>query len=203
MYLLGEPVSLFNGVDLTGWTNLDGTGVPKGWVVEDGEIRHKERGGDLYTEGEYDSFILEFEFKVEKGGNSGIKYKTWHANNWGMGCEYQVADDNDISEKHRTSALYDMYAPDAPKELFKSDDYNQGKIVVMGNYIEHWLNGVRTVSAMIDSADWQARYKESKFAEEPNFGHLQKTRLFIQDHETDIHFRNITITPLTPVCGWF
>ena len=161
--------------------------------------------GDLYSGKEYESFILEFEFKVLDRMNSGVKYTTWRNGNWAMGCEYQINDDlngADHGGLHRTASLYDIYEPAGPEDLLKVGEFNQGKIVVMGNYIEHWLNGVRTVSTVIDSPEWRERVAKSKFNEEPNFGHISRSRIFFQDHDSPAVFRNISITELTPItCG--
>ena len=204
-YEIMPKKSLFNGRDLTGWTAREGAEPPKGWTVEDGAIHMKEPGDNLYTAGEYENFILEFEFRIEKkGANSGLKYKTWKTDGWGMGCEYQIFDDSSAPNQkpqYRTASLYDVYEPVLSTDLSRLGEYNKGKIVVMGNYIEHWLNGVRTVSATIDSAEWKARVAKSKFAEEPKFGHVGASRLFLQDHGSEVWFRNIELTELRP-CPW-
>lgn len=200
-FWVGPKVSLFNGTDLTGWTDFDGKAPSENWVVEDGAIYKKGKSGDLYTAKEYENFILEFEFKIEKGANSGLKYKSWRTTDWGMGCEYQIYDDAsspDQKPQYRTASLYDVYEPAGPVNNIKIGEYNKGKIVVMGNYVEHWLNGVRTVSATIDSPEWKARVAKSKFAEEKNFGHVAAGRLFLQDHGSPVWFRNLYLTELTP-----
>lgn len=199
-YTWGEKVELFNHTDLTGWTDSNGE-EPKGWNVVDGLLCHDATGDNLFTEKEYESFILEFEFQVETGKetNSGVKYKTWFGDNWWMGCEYQILDDNgngDSGDLHLTASLYDVYPPAIKSGLLKYDDFNQGKIVVMGNYVEHWLNGTRTVAAVIDSPDWLARVAKSKFKDEQNFGHIKSSRIFLQHHSTPVRFRNISITEL-------
>ena len=194
--------SLFNGVDLTGWTNLEKTGPATGWGVENGMICHSGDGGNLYSVDAFDNFILDFEFKLDHGTNSGVKYKTWRGDGWGMGCEYQVFDDAsapDQAPRYKTASLYDVYAPYSPDGLLKRDEFNHGRIVVMGNYVEHWLNGVRTVATRIDSAPWKKRVASSKFADEPNFGHIESSPIFLQDHGTPVWFRNITITELKPI----
>jgi len=207
-YEVGEKVPLFNGVDLTGWTDSKGEKPSDLWGVEDGVIHKKEGNGcDLYTAKKYENFILEFEFKIEKDGNSGVKYKTWiDGKSWGMGCEYQIFDNlstQDSGAKHYTGALYDLFEPKTPTELVKIGEFNQGKIIVMGNYISHWLNGVETCSTVVDSAEWRERFAKSKFAKHPQFGHLKATPIFLQNHSSEVWFRNISITELKPIgqCG--
>lgn len=68
-----EPVSLFNGKDLSGWK------VPKDniwWTVEDGilvtENGPKKRGSILWTEKDYEDFVFEGEFRYEGKVDSGV-----------------------------------------------------------------------------------------------------------------------------------
>mgnify|MGYP004514418435 FL=1 len=86
VYYAGERRSIFNGKDLDGWTNSKGELPGKGWKVEDGMIFRESGSGDLYLQGEYENFVLEFEFKISKKGNSGVKYRSWAP---GLGCEYR------------------------------------------------------------------------------------------------------------------
>ncbi|MGE0760342.1 MAG: DUF1080 domain-containing protein, partial [Pirellulaceae bacterium] len=61
-------VSIFDGESLDHWI-----GDTDGYTVEDGAIVCiKEKGGNLFTENEYDNFVLRFEFKLEPGANSGL-----------------------------------------------------------------------------------------------------------------------------------
>ena len=57
-------VSIFNGKDLTGWTNASSTG-PNLWRAEDGvligESDKAMTGGTLKTEKSYKNFVFEFE----------------------------------------------------------------------------------------------------------------------------------------------
>ena len=89
-------VLLFNGKDLEGWKNSGN------WVIqEDGSVFREKRGGSLvYTTQKIpDDFELRFDWKVDKGSNSGIYYRPTQ-------YEYQILD----NEKHgdgqnpRTSA---------------------------------------------------------------------------------------------------
>lgn len=205
LFKVGPTINLFNGKDLTGWTNAEGKGVNKNWVVSEGTIFRAANGGDLYTADSYDNFILEFEFKVAKGCNSGLKYRSWTTHGWGMGYEFQ-AFDGDLKKTlpyHRTGALYEMFEPMTPPELFKKEQFNKGKIVVMGNYIEHWLNGQLAVCCEIGSCDWLFRQAQSKFAEVKEFGTTEKGRILLQDHNDSVWFKNLKITKLERVSCCF
>jgi len=70
-------IQLFNGKDLTGWKFKGGTNTS--WEVQDGVLANlrekdgqKRRGVDIFTEQTFRNFQLHIEFKVPKGGNSGV-----------------------------------------------------------------------------------------------------------------------------------
>ena len=198
-YEHGEPISLFNGVDLTGWTNDKSEAPSPGWQVRDGAIFRAENGaGSLFTEGKYDNFILEFDFKAARGANSGLKYRL--VEDESIGCEYQILDPEgtDHGDLHDTAALYDVIPAVGVRGIFKQEEYNHAKIVVMGNYIEHWLNGKRIVSVQIGSPEWNEGLARSKFAG-TRFGRNRLSRIFLQDHGDAVWFKNLTLTPLKPL----
>jgi hypothetical protein len=63
--------ALFNGKDLTGWRNADKQAAF--WKVEDGTIHYVGKGGaNLVTEKNYRDFELWVDWKITKGGDSGI-----------------------------------------------------------------------------------------------------------------------------------
>src|SRR5579859_1571543 len=67
---------LFDGRTPQGWHSFKQSTFPaSGWVVEDGWFHCLgKNGGDILSDGEYDQFQLEWEWKLEQGGNSGLKY---------------------------------------------------------------------------------------------------------------------------------
>ena len=68
-------VSLFEGTSTDQWMNAKSGKFPeKGWVIEDGCLKHvaKGGGGDIITRGKYEQFDFRFEWKVAKGANSGV-----------------------------------------------------------------------------------------------------------------------------------
>ena len=65
----GEPIRLFNGVDLAGWHVVQGTNE---WEVADGVLRNVKTGGNLVTNQTFTDFQLHIEFRYAKGGNSGV-----------------------------------------------------------------------------------------------------------------------------------
>ncbi len=71
-----------------------------------------------------------------------------------VGFEYQLTDDATNSDaksniKHTAGALYDMVAP-AKAAARPAGEFNRSRIVLRGNHVEHWLNGVKVVDASLD-----------------------------------------------------
>ena len=66
--VFGEPIILFNGLDLKGW---HATGKNQ-WVVENGVLRSKQSGSNLMTDQTFTDFKLHIEFRYQKESNSGV-----------------------------------------------------------------------------------------------------------------------------------
>jgi hypothetical protein len=64
----GEPINLFNGVDLKGW---HATGANQ-WKVENGILRSIQSGSNLVTDTTFTDFRLHIEFRYQKESNSGV-----------------------------------------------------------------------------------------------------------------------------------
>ncbi|MGO4863293.1 3-keto-disaccharide hydrolase, partial [Campylobacter jejuni] len=65
--------------DLSGWRAFDGTAPAASWVVRDGALMLDKRDGemrgdDLVTANRYGAFELTLDWKVARGGNSGVLY---------------------------------------------------------------------------------------------------------------------------------
>src|SRR5690606_38797952 len=140
---------LFDGKTTAGWKGAYKDGFPeKGWVVKDGELRvlpsggaESTNGGDIVTLEKFSAFDLSFEFKLNKGANSGVKYfVTLKENNTGsaIGLEYQLLDDDVHPDAkmgrdgNRTLAsLYDLIkAEKQARFVRKPGEWNTARIVV-------------------------------------------------------------------------
>lgn len=140
--------SLFNGKDLSGWKAY---GTEK-WYVEDGllicESGPDKAYGYLATDKHYKNFELNLEFKQEADGNSGVFIRSTIEGVKVSGWQVEVAPKG----KH-TGGVYESYGrgwlikPEADKEeVLKEGEWNQMKIVVNGDTITSYLNGVEMIT---------------------------------------------------------
>jgi hypothetical protein len=205
-YRVSKPVSL---IGLEHWKPHEKTAGQTKWINKDGKLILDLFSGkpknyasvSLVSKKEYGNFILDFTWIAEKGSNSGIKYrfKDFGGNGW-LGCEYQILDDpnngDGKKENGRNSAasLYNMFAPDpAKKKLNSYGNRNTGRIVVLNNHAEHWLNGEKVLEYEIGDEDWKKAHASSKFAGAEDFGKNPKGLLLVQDHDYPITFETITV----------
>jgi hypothetical protein len=77
-------------------------------------------------------------------------------------------------------------------------EWNQSRLVVRGNEVEHWLNGKRVLSYRIDSPEAAAGIANSKFKDVAGYADKIPTPILLQDHETMVWFRNIKLRELPP-----
>lgn len=199
-----KVIRLFNGKSLAGWTTQSGKPITKGWAAKDGMLVRQSRGGAIYTRDEYKNFDLRFEWKIAKGGNSGVKYRVVFYKKgvrgrpgW-LGCEYQLFGDRKKNARgvHSAGALYDLFPPNDKKQLKPANEFNSSRIVARGTRIEHWLNGEKVVEIDTESALWKKKISKSKFRVVPNFFKNRKGRIQIQDHGHKVWFRNVTLRVL-------
>ena len=197
-----EAKPLFNGKDLSGWTTADGKPVTKGWKIEDGVLHRAAAGGDIFTAEEYGDFELTWEWKISPAGNSGLKYRVMQYPGKGfLGCEYQLLDDvnhpdGKVGPKRQTASLYDILPPSAEKSLKPVGEWNNSRVVVKGNTIEHWLNGAKVLRVDVSSEAFKSARALSKFKAVGGFAENPKGRIMLQDHMDEAWFRHITIKSL-------
>jgi 3-keto-disaccharide hydrolase len=192
---------LFDGKTTTGWRGYRKSAMPAGWQVEDGALTRVAEAGDIVTTGQYRNFELALEWQVVKGGNSGIFYRVSEDLEypWQSGPEMQVLDDgghpDGKSPLTSAGALYAIY-PARRGVARPGGEWNAVRIVLDGNHVEHWLNGVKLVDAELGSPDWEARVRKSKFATMPRYGRNSSGHIGLQDHGDRVAYRNIKIRVL-------
>lgn len=193
---------LFDGKTLAGWRGYKTTTAPTGWQAVDGTLVRNGPGGDLMTVEEFGDFELELEWKVGPGGNSGVIYRVAPGADqpWHTGPEMQVLDNAKHADgKNPLTSAGSNYAVHAPvKDVTRPvGEWNAMRLLVRGNHVEHWLNGVKLLEYELGSADWQARVKASKFATLPGYGRARRGHLVLQDHGDVVAFRNLRIRALS------
>ena len=192
---------LFDGKTTKGWRGYEQEAAPDGWQAVDGALTRVGGGGDLITVEQFDSFELRFDWQVAPGGNSGVMYRVGESGGatYHTGPEFQILDNaaHADGKDSLTSAgsCYGLYAP-AKDVTRPAGSWNEARIVVNGNAVQHWLNGERIVQYELGSSDWNERVAGSKFKQWPDFGRLPRGHIAIQDHGDRVAYRNIRIKPL-------
>jgi len=195
-------VSLFDGQTIAQWRGYKMATVPDSWRVEEGAITWtKGAAVDLVSREQYTNFEFEFDWKVPPGGNSGVMFRvteelerTYHS-----GPEFQILHNAGHSDGKNpmTSAgsNHSLHAPtkDTTKPV---GEWNQGRLVVNGNHVEHWLNGEKVVDYDLHSPDWTKRLMASKFKDVPRYGREPRGHIVLQEHGSRVQYKNLRIKVL-------
>jgi hypothetical protein len=192
---------LFDGQTTTGWRDYGKPTISDGWKVQDGALTRVGAGGDIISTDEFKNFELTIDWKIEIGGNSGIFWRAsedsdaiyWNA------PEMQVLDDakhpDGQSPLTSAGAAYDLY-PAPPGHVHPGGEWNFARLVVNGNHVEQWLNGLKMVEFELGSRDWDSKLAGSKFKPHLRFGKNAQGHIGLQDHGNVVAFRNIKIRVL-------
>ena len=158
-------------------------------------------GGDLVTKEQFGSFELRLQWRIAGGGNSGIMFRSTEDHNspWETGPEYQLLDDDlnpdGLNPKLAAGANYALH-PRRRDVARPAGAWNDTRIVVMGDHVEHWLNGYKVVEYRLNSPEWAKMVAESKFASMPDYGRRRVGHIVLQDHGNQVAFRSIRIKKL-------
>ncbi|MBO9154561.1 DUF1080 domain-containing protein [Chitinophaga sp. GCM10012297] len=201
---------LFDGKTTAGWRGYLKQDVPGAWKVQDGALyldtdakKGGASGGDLITEGEYENYELELQWKIGEGGNSGIifgvhedpKFKATYA----TGPEMQVLDDakhpDGKIKKHNSGDLYDLIAASANYSK-PVGEWNTAKIIKKDGKLTLIFNGHKTAETTMGTAEWASLVGSSKFKTWEGFGKYPKGHIALQDHGDKVWYRNIKIREL-------
>lgn len=185
-----------------------------GWTVENGALKvigsgsgeAGGAGGDIVTKEKYGNFELKLEWKVSKGGNSGIFYLAEEQCGeneqaiWKAAPEMQILDNENHPDarlgengNRQAGALYDMI-PAQPQNAKPYGEWNKARILVYDGTVVHYQNGEEVLEYHLWTDDWEKMVKNSKFAEYEGFADVaKKGYIGLQDHGNDVWFRNIKI----------
>lgn len=215
---------LWDGKTTAGWRGIRQDNFPEmGWAIKEGNLMvlasdggESTNGGDIVTTRLYGNFILEADFNISAGANSGIKYFVNTELNKGegsaIGCEFQLLDDAThpdanlgVKGNRKLGALYDLipangqyFNPDLPvvKYFNGIGKWNRARIVVNGNKVAHYLNGCKVVEYERNTQLWRAIVAYSKYRDWPSFGEFSTGNILLQDHGNAVSFCNIKILEL-------
>ena len=195
---------LFDGESTAGWRGYKKDTLPAGWESVDGALTRTGSGGDIITVDQFRNFELALDWRLSpdgNAGNSGIFYRATEETSeiyWGA-PEMQVLDNarhpDGRSLLTSAGANYALHGV-GHEHARPVGEWNTVRLVVDGNHVEHWFNGTKVVEYELQSADWQRRVAESKFAPHPLYGRVERGHIGLQDHGTYVAFRNIRIREL-------
>lgn len=212
---------LWDGSSFDGWSDVRTETISEiDWTITDGELQVnpvKNPGrdgpwGGLITDGLYENFELEIDFKVANGANSGVKYfvdpKLVEKQKIGMGPEYQILDDKNseyasmgTNGNRRLASLVDVIAPrpfhqankTATELFYGPGTWNKLRIVSRDGLVEHWLNNEQVIEYNRFTQLFEAAVARSMNEKWPQFGQIAKGHILLQDFDVDVRFRSIKI----------
>lgn len=192
---------LFDGRTTAGWRGWKMDSLPSGWQVVDGALTRVAGGGDIITRDKFKNFELTLEWDVAPRGNSGIFYRASEDDDaiYWTAPEMQVLDDaaHPDGQSRLTSAGANYGLDPSPAGVVRpSGEWNAVRLVVNGNHVEHWLNGVKVVEYELGTPAWVAKVRASKFAPHPHYGRNPEGYIGLQDHGDRVAYRNIKIRVL-------
>ena len=210
---------LFDGKNLSGLKGVKSFNpLSSGWKVVGSELKlpktimqmDKITGGDLITSDSYLDFEFRFQWKLSTSSNSGVRYLV--TSSFGQspsGLEYQIIDDvhNTIGLKggrlRRSGALDNVLPVGANAHLNSADPlnktatpWNEGRILVQGNHVEHWMNGAKVLEFEL-GAQLRTTALKNGARVGPSFGVKGRTQIVLLDEGTSVSFRNLKIRPIT------
>ena len=225
--------SLFDGSSLNGWRGYGRDTVTARWTIEDdclkftgsntGEGQTGE-GGDIIFAHKFKDFILELEWKISEGGNSGIFYLAQEIKTkaedgqeryepiYISSPEYQVLDNANhpdsflgVDGNRKSASLYDMI-PANPQNQKPFGEWNKCKIMVYQGTVVHYQNDENVLEYHLWTPQWTDMLQKSKFSQEKwplafellnNCGGESHSGYFgFQDHGNDVWYRNIRVKVL-------
>lgn len=186
---------LFDGQSLDQWRNYKKDSVSDGWKVADGVFTRSSKGaGDIITKKQFDAFELTLDYRISKGGNSGLMFHVTEAEQrpWQTGPEIQIQDNVDGHDPQKAGWLYQLYKSDVDATR-PAGEWNTLRVLITPEKCEQWMNGKKYCEYVKGSDDWNKRVAASKFSKFAQFGKATKGHICLQDHGNLVSFRNVKI----------
>ena len=207
-----EWISLFDGESFNGWEMYGEEPITEHWEIHEGAISCNKDAGEtnvgffrsIMTTQDFGNFELELEYRIAKGGNSGIFYHVVEREGWGhdymSGPEYQVLDDeftrSETEPYKMVASNYGMYPAAETKKPNPHMQWNKVKIVYNNGHVEHWLNDEKVLEFEEGSEEWTERKNKGKWANSESYAAFKKGRISLQNHGDAVWYRNIRVKEL-------
>jgi hypothetical protein len=171
----GEPIHLFNGVDLAGWHVVQGNNE---WEVADGVLRNLKIGGNLVTDQTFTDFQLHLEFRYAPRGNSGVYLRG----------RYEVQVFDSPTEEPASDLQGAIYGFLTPSEIVTNgpDQWNTFDITLVGRLVTVVVNGKTVISEQAIPGITGGALDSDEGAPGP---------ILLQGDHSAIEYRNIVLTP--------
>tara|TARA_B100001057_G_scaffold391530_1_gene399760 strand:+ start:13747 stop:14454 length:708 start_codon:yes stop_codon:yes gene_type:complete len=209
---------IFDGETFNGWQSYNDDQIGNQWSINNGELiftnDDSEFSQDILTEKEYTSFELSLEWNVSKGGNSGIFYGVKEIpkfSSFSTGPEIQILDnDNGYagSDLEYAPSLFDLVKSENMNLKFNGHG-NWNHVIIRIDHKNNLgtvkFNGELAYTYPLSGPEWDKLVSQSKFAPgsnrpdatyAPDFGKFKTGKIALQDHSSDVKFRNIKIKEL-------
>ena len=205
-------ISLFDGQDLNGWHTYGKSEPGAAWNIDSGAIHFDaskrkadtSSGGDLVSNDEFSNFDFVCDWKISKGGNSGIIFyvhedTTKYKETWNTGPEMQVLDNAGHPDakipKHRAGDLYDLISSSS-EPVKPAGEWNHAEIKSVNGKLDLYLNDVNVVSTTMWDDNWKQMVANSKFKAWGDFGTFKTGKIALQNHGDEVWFKNIMLKQL-------
>ena len=220
-------ITIFDGKSLDGWRGYGKDKVPSRWIIEDGCLKfcgtgtgegQTGEGGDLIFAHKFKNFELELEWKISKGGNSGIFYLAQEVTSkdkdgnevlepiYISAPEFQVLDNANHTDaklgkdnNRQAASLYDMI-PAVPQNAKPFGEWNKAKFMVYKGTVVHGQNDENVLEYHLWTKQWTEMLQASKFSEEKwplafellnnCGGENHEGFMVVQDHGVHVWYRN-------------
>lgn len=179
---------LFDGGSLSDWRGYRQNKTPANWTVADGWVT-TGGGTALVSEAEFRDFELQFDWKVEEGGLGEVYLRAGEdgptPESSGLLVELEGG-----SGMGGNGGLTELWRKITPQPGL----WHRTKVLVYGNQVEHWIDGDRVLTYMVDSPDWRTAVAQSRFAGVKDYGVHAEGRIVLSGR--GVSFRSIKVRPL-------
>jgi hypothetical protein len=183
------------------WRGYSEAQFPQGsWSLDDDVLRALAAGPpvDLITRERFRDFTLHFEWRLPRGGSSGVLYHVDEQleHSWQSGPEMQLLDDEHHQDGANAltscGALCGLIAPWHDQRDI-ANTYHSSRLIVSGGKVQHWIDDTQVLGYDLGSEEVRERISRSKFREWPQFGIVAEGHIALQHHGTEAWFRRIRI----------